>query len=141
MELKKKKYLPLISGILDILLLISIVYIPAIVKGHSLQFNTYHGVFFLAWIIISIIAGKYRFGNYQLKNELMALFISAFSVWGLLSLFVISLEKYNKNYDTLYRQILIVLLIEVLIRFFYYMINRKKYSKNKLSFFSFLNMN
>ena len=140
MTKNKFKILPRIAIIFDFILLISIVYIPTVLSGSTIHFNTYYAVFFLAWIIISIIAGKYRFGNYQLKNELMALFISAFSVWGLLSLFVISLEKYNKNYDALYRQILIVLLIEVLIRLFYYLINRKNYFKNKLSFFSSVNI-
>ena len=133
-----KKYLPFISGISDILLLITVVYFPYLIRGIPIQFNTYYAIFFVTWIVISITSGKYRFTYQQLKNEIMAIFINAMTVWGLLSLYVISLEKYNKNYYNLYKQILVVVIIEVFFRIIFYLFNLKKYSHNKTSFFSHL---
>ena len=138
--MKKKFILTPIFFILDILLLMAVVYIPYVISGISIPINTYFIMFFMGWFFISIIAGKYNFSNENLKNEFTAILINAIAVWGLLSLYVISLEKYNKNYHMLYKQILIVVLIELLCRFIYYLINRRKYSNNRKSFFSFINI-
>lgn len=136
--MKNNRVLSIILPILDLVLLVLVVYLPALLTNEQLKFNTYYFLFFISWLIISFISGKYRFEHKQLKNELMAIIINAISIWGLLSLYVISLEKYNKNYHNLYKQILIVVFIELTFRIIYYLLNQKKYSNRKISFFSYM---
>ncbi|MCK4813085.1 MAG: sugar transferase, partial [Candidatus Marinimicrobia bacterium] len=133
-------YFSIFALVTDIILLFFVVITPSYLQTKTIPFNTYYAIFFSAWILISLTSGKYKFTNQRLKNELMAICINAIAVWGLLSLYVISLEKYNKNYSALYAQILIVVVIELCSRLIYYIINRKKYSRKKESFTSYLNL-
>ena len=137
---KRTIKLSAISLLLDICLLFFIVVFPSFLQTKTIPINTYYALFFLAWSFLSIVYGKYRFTYQNFKNELIAIVLNAITVWGLLSLYVISLEKFNKNYNSLYSQILIVVIIELFFRLIYYIVNHKKYSRKKESFTSYLNL-
>jgi lipopolysaccharide/colanic/teichoic acid biosynthesis glycosyltransferase len=136
----KKRTLSILSGIGDFLLLLLVVNIPLYLQTKTVPVNTYYLVFYIAWIMISIFLGKYRFEHDRVINELMSIVLNAITVWGLLSLFVISLERYNKDYSLLYSQILIVLAVEVVIRFIYYLTHHKQYSHKKIKFSSYISI-
>jgi Kef-type K+ transport system membrane component KefB len=134
--MNNKNNLSCIALLADIALLFIVVFISSFIHTKTIPFNTYYLLFFIAWILISLAFGKYKFANDSLKNEIISLLISAISVWGLLSLYVISLEKFNKNYNDIFFQILIILVIEIIGRLIYYLIKRKYYSHKKETYFS-----
>ena len=128
----------LLAIIFDLLFLLIVVYVPTIFRGESIYFNTYYILLFIIWILLSMVYGKYNIANKNIKNELLAIILNAITVWGLISLYVITLEKYNKIYHLLYKQILIVMCIELLLRITYYLINKNKYVNEKISYINYV---
>lgn len=124
----------------DIILLLIAVYLPSFLRNGSIEFNLYYAIFFTGWICLSFIFGKYRFRHGYLRHEITAIFLNSIAVWGLLSLFVISFELFNKSYNLLFRQILLVTCIEFSSRIIYYILNRKKYKKGSFSYFHHLHL-
>ncbi len=138
--LMKNRGLSAITFFLDLLLLACVVFIPQYLKSNGIRLTLYHTVFFLSWILFSLMFGKFRFIYQRLKNELTAIVITGITVWGLVSLYVISFEKFNKDYNSLFKQILLVVLIELLARCMFYFIKRIKYQKVKSTYFSHLRL-
>jgi lipopolysaccharide/colanic/teichoic acid biosynthesis glycosyltransferase len=120
--------------------LAGVVFVPQYLKTGSIMPGLYHGVFFLSWIFFSIMLGKFRFGFQRIRNELTAIIFTGITVWGLVSLYVISMEKYNKDYHSLFKQILLVVFIEILARLGFYFINRKKYQQGKTTYFAHMGL-
>jgi lipopolysaccharide/colanic/teichoic acid biosynthesis glycosyltransferase len=125
---------------LDVLLLVGATFLPIYKNTGTVDPNIFHLIFFVTWLFLSIALGKFRFTNQRLQNEIIAILLNGISILGLLSLYVISLERYTRNYNILYRQVLIVVAIELICRLTYYIINHKKYSRVKQSFTSFLSL-
>lgn len=134
------KFKTMIAFFADMLVLLFVVYLPGFLRGGTIAFNLYYTVFFTGWIFLSFIFGKYRFKHGYLWHEVTAILLNSIAVWGLLSLFVISFELYEKSYHLLFRQILLVTGIELCARFLYYILNRKKYKKGKFSYFYHLHL-
>ncbi|MDZ7821475.1 MAG: hypothetical protein U5N26_06490 [Candidatus Marinimicrobia bacterium] len=129
-----------IAFLVDILLLAVVVLLPGYLREGEIPFNAYYALFFVAWIFLSFIFGKYRFEHRRVGHEIIAILLNAFVAWGLLSLFVISFEMYHKSYDSLFLQILLVVGIEIISRIIYYLANRKRYRKGKFSYFRHLHL-
>jgi lipopolysaccharide/colanic/teichoic acid biosynthesis glycosyltransferase len=127
MNIKSKT---LVVFLLDILCLITVIIITGYLRKGSVSFNLYYIILIITWAFLSFIFGKYRFQYNRLSHEIIAILLNSVAILGLLSLFVISFQIYEKNYDFLFSQILIVTAIELFARTLYYLFNKRNYSKN-----------
>lgn len=124
----------------DLMLMFLLVLGPSWAEHGHLHISWSLLLFFIIWPIVSYALGKYKSNMQSIKNEFIAIITSAFVFWGVISLYVITFQYYERSYSDLIMGIGYVLLIELVFRTIYYAVNRKKYLHHKISFLSSLSL-